>query len=80
MDYIQNTRSMMRVLESTIRLHWELTALSDYDTDIRFTFHDLALTIRRMHRFFESKKPRAAEPAREKGTLHYFTLIKTVVP
>ena len=45
----------MRVLESTIRLHWELTALSDYDTDIRFTFHDLALTIRRMHRFFEEK-------------------------
>ena len=55
MDYIQNTRSMMRVLESTIRLHWELTALSDYDTDIRFTFHDLALTIRRMHRFFEEQ-------------------------
>jgi long-chain acyl-CoA synthetase len=46
---------MMRVLESTIRLHWELTALSDYDTDIRFTFHDLALTIRRMHRFFEEQ-------------------------
>ena len=55
MDYIQNTRSMMRVLESSIKNHWEAPALSDYATDVSFTFHELALQISKMHQFFKNQ-------------------------
>ncbi len=55
MDYIQNTRSMMRVLEASIKNHWELPALSDYGTDVLFTFHELALQISKMHQYFENQ-------------------------
>lgn len=55
MDYIQKTRSMMRVLEASIKSHWESPALSDYGTDVSFTFHELALQIQKMHQFFENQ-------------------------
>ena len=53
MDYIQNTRSVMRVLEASIKNHWEFTALSDFDTEVHFTFHEVARQIKKMHIFFK---------------------------
>ena len=53
MDYIQKNRSVMRVIECSIRNHWTYTAFSDYNTNISFTFQDLANQIRKMHIFFE---------------------------
>ena len=53
MDYIQNTHSLMRVLETSIISHWEFPALSDFDTDVSFTFHDVARQIKKMHGFFK---------------------------
>ena len=56
MDYIQNNRSVMRVFECSIRKHWTLTAFTDYNTDISFTFQELANQIHKMHLFFQSKE------------------------
>ncbi len=55
MDYIQNNRSIIRVLEIAIKNHWDYVALSDYDSDISFTFRDLAAQINRFHHLFEEK-------------------------
>ena len=55
MDYIQNTRSVMHVFECSIRKHWTQTAFSDYDTDVSFTFQELANQIRKIHLYFEEK-------------------------
>ena len=55
MDYIQKTRSVMRIFENTIKRHWTDTAFSDYNTDISFTFQELANQIRKMHLFFEQE-------------------------
>jgi long-chain acyl-CoA synthetase len=53
MDYIQKNRSVMRVIECSIRNHWTSPAFSDYNTSISFTFQDLANQIRKMHIFFK---------------------------
>ena len=55
MDYIQNTRSVMHVFECSIRKHWTQTAFSDYDTNVSFTFQELANQIRKIHLYFEEK-------------------------
>ncbi len=55
MEYIQNTRSVMRVFECAIRRHWTQTAFSDYNTNVSFTFQQLANQIRKMHLFFIDK-------------------------
>ena len=52
MDYIQNNRSLIRVLEIAIQNHWESTALSDYDSEVAFTFRDIAAQINRIHHLY----------------------------
>ena len=53
MDYIQNNRSLIKVLEITIRNQWDFVALSDYDSDISFKFKDIAAQINRLHKEFK---------------------------
>jgi len=53
MDYIQNNRSLIMVLEITIRNQWDFVALSDYDSDISFKFKDIAAQINRLHKEFK---------------------------
>ena len=55
MDYMQDNRSLNRVLEITIQRHWDCTALSDYDSNIAFTFKDLAAQINRLHQIYKLK-------------------------
>lgn len=39
--------------EASFRDNWELPAFSDYDTEVRFTFGEMAIEVARMHLLFE---------------------------
>lgn len=55
-EYIHQTRSVMRVIEQTIRENWELPAFTDYGTNVHFTFKEAAREFARLHEYFRSQE------------------------
>lgn len=54
-DYIQENRSMMHVIETSILGNWDCPAYSDYDSDTRFTYAQVASEIARLHTDFSRR-------------------------
>lgn len=52
-DYIHNQRSLMRIIEHSIREHWDDTAYTNYGTDTEFTYAQCAREFARLHSFFQ---------------------------
>ena len=53
-DYLYESESNMRIIEKTIREHWDYPAFSDFGTDLNFTYADVAREIARLHEQFQS--------------------------
>ena len=51
-DYLHESKSMMRILEHAIRENWELPVFTDYGTDVHFTYAEVAREIARLHGVF----------------------------
>ena len=54
-EYIHTSHSVMRMLEQTIRENWDMPAFSDYGTDVKFTYKDVAREFTRLHEYFRSQ-------------------------
>ncbi len=48
-EYIQRTKSLMRILETSILENWDCVAYEDYGTDVRFTYADVARAVHALH-------------------------------
>lgn len=51
-QYIQKSASIMQIIETAIRNHWNSTAFSDYATEHSFTYAQVAQEINRLHGHF----------------------------
>lgn len=51
-DYLHQSQSMMRIIERVLREYWDCPALTDYGTDVTFTYADVAREIARLHEAF----------------------------
>lgn len=60
-EYIQQNRSMMRIIETTILSNWDCPAYSDYDSDTHFTYAQVADEIARMHAEFRQRGLKAGD-------------------
>ncbi len=52
LEQIQKTKSLMKLLEITIRDNWDQLAFSDYGSDLSFTYAEVARECKRLHEYF----------------------------
>lgn len=53
-EYILESTSIMEIIETTIRKHWDKPAYSDFGTDTNFTYGQVAQEINALHAYFRS--------------------------
>lgn len=53
-EYILESTSIMEIIETTIRRHWDKPAYSDFGTDTNFTYGQVAQEIHALHAYFRS--------------------------
>ena len=58
MHYNEN---FIKLYEQTLRENYELPALSDYDTDVTFTYEELAVEIKKLHILFAEQNIRQGD-------------------
>jgi len=51
-EYIHKTNSMMRIIEMSIRENWDYPVWSDYNSDVHFTYGEVAREFNRLHECF----------------------------
>lgn len=53
-NYIMESTSIIQIIETSIRTHWDSPAYSDFGTNTHFTYGEVAQEIDRLHEYFRS--------------------------